>query len=192
MMKKTVQGFRVAAVFISLSIIPLFAAGCGKKPDGGTPAIRIDNFTMGPREFEETFQEYKIGEDTPENRANYLNNLITRKVMLLEAQRMGLDTQKDFLRSIENFWEQSLLTAVIDAKTKELLAGPDVTEQEIQDYYAKWTAENPGKQRPLEEVRSLVAWRVRAAKEAKALEDWTDQLVRKAKIKVDKQALGIE
>ncbi len=179
------------ALAVSVLLMPFLMTGCGKKQAGEPAAIRINNFSMSPQEFEESFQEYKIGEDTPENRANYLNNLITRKVILLEAQRMGLDTQKDFLRSIENFWEQSLLTVVIDAKTREFLDGLPVTEREIQDYYEQWSAENPDKRRPLEEVRSLVAWRVKAAKESKALEDWTDGLIQKAKITVDKQALGI-
>ncbi len=179
------------ALAVSVLLMPFLMTGCGKKQAGEPAAIRINNFSMSPQEFEESFQEYKIGEDTPENRANYLNNLITRKVILLEAQRMGLDTKKDFLRSIENFWEQSLLTVVIDAKTREFLDGLPVTEREIQDYYEQWSAENPDKRRPLEEVRSLVAWRVKAAKESKALEDWTDGLIQKAKIKVDKQALGI-
>lgn len=186
------QNLRIASMMIAAFLMAtLGVTGCGKKP-AETAAIQINNFSMTAEEFKKAFSEYKLGEDTPENRADFLNNLITRKVLLQEAQRMGLDTKPDFLKSIENFWEQSLLKSVIDAKMKGFTAESAVSDQEIQDYYAQWIKENPGEQKPLLEVRDLISWRMRAAKESKALEVWTDQLIQKAKIKTDKHALGLE
>ena len=133
-----------------------------------------------------------MSEDTPKNRANFLNNLITRKLLLQEGQRQGLDTQKDFLRSIENFWEQSLLKLVVDQKVKEISKNITVTESEIEAAYQKWAKENLPTPKPLQEVRSLIEWRIRKAKEAQAMEQWNNDLIQKADVQIDKKAIGIE
>jgi len=167
-------------------------ASCSKRDKKEETAVRINAYTLTANEFEELFSEYKMDEDTPQNRAEFLNNLITRKLLLEEAERRGLDTQKDFLRSIENFWEQSLLKLVVDQKVQEIAGNSTATESEMEAYYQKWVQENPETSKPLQEVRDLIEWRIRKAKEAQAMEEWTNDLIQKARIKVDKKAIGIE
>ena len=170
----------------------LLQGSCTKHDPKGPTAVKINNYTLTAGEFEESFHEYEMNEDTPKNRANFLNNLITRKLLLEEAQRQGLDTQKDFLHSIENFWEQSLLKLVVDQKVKEISKNITVTESEIEAAYQKWAQENPGTPKPLQEVRSLIEWRTRKAKEAQAMEQWNNDLIQKSDVKIDKKAIGVE
>ena len=49
----------------------------------------------------------------------FLKNMITQKLILLDAERRGLDRDPQFLKMIENFWQQSLLTFALQEKTKE-------------------------------------------------------------------------
>ena len=165
---------------------------CSERKETGESAVRINAYALTADEFGELFSEQGLADDTPENRANFLNNLITQKLLLEEGQRLGLDTEKAFLRSIERFWEQSLLKSVVDRKVREISENITVTESEMEAYYRKWLQENPATSKPLEEVRSLIEWRIRKAKEAQAMEEWTNGLVQKAQIKLDKKALGIE
>ena len=167
-------------------------SSCAKKNKEGEVAVKINHYTLTAPEFEELFREYEMNEDTPETRANFLNNLITRKLLLEEAQRRGLDTQKDFLRSIENFWEQSLLKLVVDQEVKEITKKITVTEPEVESHYQRWVKENPEMAKPLPEVRTLIEWRIRKAKEAQAMEAWNNGLFQKARIQIDKKALRIE
>lgn len=175
-----------------LVFISLFQSACSKRNRKGETAVKINTYALTANEFEELFSEYGMKGDTPESRADFLNNLITRKLLLEEAQRRGLDTQKDFLRSIENFWEQSLLKGVVDQKVKEIEKNITVTDSEVETYYQKWIKETPKASKPLQEVRDLMEWQIRKAKEAQAMEEWTNDLIRKAQIKVNKKALGIE
>lgn len=163
---------------------------CSKRNQKDVTVVKIDAYTLTANEFEELFQEHEM-EDTPENRAGFLNNLITRKLLLEEAQKQGWDTQKDFLRSIENFWEQSLLRLVVDQKVKEIAKNITVTESEVESYYQKWVKENPETSKPLQEMRNLIEWRIQKAKEAQTMEEWTNHLIQKAHIEVDKKAIGV-
>ena len=177
-------------LFIFAGILFL-QCSCSKRGRKNETAVKINSFALTADEFEELFHEYEA-EDTPENRADALNNLITRKLLLEEAQRRGLDTQKNFLRSIESFWEQSLIQLVVDQKVREIVKNITVTESEVEAGYQKWLKENPGSPKSLPEVRSLIEWRIHKAKESQAMEAGNNELIRRAHIKVDKRAIGIE
>ena len=176
---------------IALIGLLFLQCSCTKHDKKDETVVKINSFGLTASEFEELFHEYEA-EDTPEDRADALNNLITRKLLLEEAQRRGLDTEKDFLRSIESFWEQSLIRLVVDQKVQEIVKNITVTESEVEADYQKWLKENPGTPKPLPEVRHLIEWRIRKAKEAQVMEGWTNDLIQKAHIQVDKKAIGIE
>ena len=186
---------RPSAIGVCLFLISLILGlntSCAKRDQKEETAVKIDAYTLTAKAFEELFHQYETKEDTPENRANFLDNLITRKLLLEEAQRRGLDTQKDFLQSIENFWEQSLIKLVVDQKVKEIEKKITVTDSEIETSYQKWVQENPGTSKLLPEVRNLIEWRIRRAKEAQAMEEWNNELFQKAHLQMDKRALGIK
>jgi len=48
-----------------------------------------------------------------------LNNMINQKLILLDAEKKGLDKNKEFLKMVENFWQQSLLTMAMQEKVRE-------------------------------------------------------------------------
>ena len=165
---------------------------CAKKPSPEKIAIRINDYTLTAGEFNNLFTELKTDKDTPEGREMFLENLINRKLLLQEGQRLGLDKQKDFLKSIENFWEHALLKIIIDNKIKETSGSITVTEQEIQDSYNKWVKGNPDNPKTFEELYDIIKWQLTREKQTIALRLWMEELKRNAKIKVNKKALGIE
>jgi hypothetical protein len=120
--------------YLFYSVLFLIAAsfvfGCSKKITDDKAAIQINDYTMSAREFKDTFlDESADSEDTAGNRGAFLENLIDRKLLLLEAERQGLSRQKDFLRSIQRFWEQSLLKLVIDNKFRTISKKMSAREQ---------------------------------------------------------------
>jgi hypothetical protein len=177
-----------------LLIITLFLVGlaCARQPSPEKIAVRIGDYTLTAGEFDELFSDLKGADDTPESRELFLKNLITRKILLQEAQRMGLDKQKDFLRSIENFWEQSLLKLIIDKKTKDISSSITVSEPEIEDHYNKWALENPEDPKTLEELRDIIRWQLLREKQNSVIDSWVQELKSGAKITIDKKAIGIE
>ncbi len=52
--------------------------------------------------------------------ADSINSLITRELLIQEAQREGIDKEESFRRSIQNFYEQSLIKLLMDKKFDSL------------------------------------------------------------------------
>ena len=155
-------------------------------------AIKINEHAVTVQEFQELYSELGPEKEETESRERFLENLITRKLLLLEAQREGLDQQKEFLKSIKNFWEQTLLKSIIDRKVAAIAAEVQVSDQEIEQSYQKWVLENPGSLKDEKEVRDMVRWQIIQRKQAQALQKWTDEVRNQAKIQVDRKAIGWE
>jgi len=166
--------------------------GCARNQASDKIAIKINDYTLTAGEFQELFSELTISEDTALHREQFLENLINRKLLLQEAQRLGLDKKKDFLRDIENFWEQSLLKIVIDVKIKELSNQVSIDDAQVEQRYKKWALENPNETKSIEEVREIIRWQMLREQQAVVLNTWIDGLKKNARITVDKKAVGIE
>jgi parvulin-like peptidyl-prolyl isomerase len=52
--------------------------------------------------------------------SDFINSLITREILIQEAQKQGIDKEEAFRKSIRNFYEQSLTKALLDKKLASL------------------------------------------------------------------------
>ncbi|MEK6733353.1 MAG: SurA N-terminal domain-containing protein [Candidatus Omnitrophota bacterium] len=117
----------------------LMIAGCKCQAKDKQVLARINNYEITKQEFDEEFKDSAYGvSDTEESRKSFLENLINRKLVLQEAQRQGLDKDKAFLKSIERFWEQSLLKVMLDKKSKDVSLLKDASKREVEDAYDGW------------------------------------------------------
>lgn len=169
----------------------LIIFGCAQR-DKEKPAIRINKFKMTAREFEEEFKEAGAGVLGSANQKEaFLENLINRKLILQEAERLGLNRDREFLKAIERFYEQTLLKTVLDKKSNEFASKIQVSEKEIEEYYNE--LKDKGLiEKPLSEVYKEIRWQVLRQKQNQAFYGWVESLKEKAKIEIDKKALGIE
>ena len=191
-MRRTRKNTAYLKYFLIILMLSLVSYGCDSKPPLKKAAIKINEYTLSADEFNKVFSQSRISEDTPRTREAFLENLISRKLLLQEAQREGLDKQKDFLKSVENFWEQSLLKIVIDKKIKEVSGTISVTEREIEDYYNKWAKANPDDTKTLNEMRDVISWQLLREKQSLVLNRWIAGLKNKANINIDRKVIGIE
>jgi len=113
-------------IIFLLTLVLLF--GCTKTaPKQKQILAKINNYEITLNEFKEEFRESSYSQDnTPESRKEFLKSLIGRKLILQDAQVIGLDKQKDFLKMIERFWEQSLLKLALERKSQEIAGLPEV------------------------------------------------------------------
>lgn len=155
-------------------------------------AIRINDYTLTPSEFNDLFMEAGIYEDAPDSRKAFLKNLIKRKLLLQEGQRDGIDKQRDFLKSIENYWEEALLETVLDRKTKEVSSKTMVSDEELEAFYTKWSKDNPGNKETLEDIQELIKWQLLRKKQRAAIDTWINRLKSNAEIQIDNEAIGIK
>ncbi|MBU9889250.1 MAG: SurA N-terminal domain-containing protein [Candidatus Omnitrophica bacterium] len=136
--------------------------GCGPRPDKNEEiVVSINDYVVTREEFNDEFRDSVYGSsDTPESRRKFLNALIDRKLILQYAQEKGFDKEPQFLKSIEKFWERSLLKVALDRKTIEIASGN--TEGD---------------------------WQAQRTEETKQMNDWMSELRRTARITVRESSL---
>ena len=160
---------RRSVLFLFLIGALLSVSGCGPRSGsdespGDSPVVTVNNYTITKDEFESEFKNSSFASvDTPESRQNFLNTLVDRKLLLQYAQPEGLDKEQAFLKTIEKFWEQSLLKVALDRKTREM-------ESQSQE--------------------EALNWEDKIALEAKMMNDWMNELRKNARIVIKDAALN--
>jgi parvulin-like peptidyl-prolyl isomerase len=68
----------------------------------------------------------------PGSRDDCINSLITKELMIQESQKEGIDKEEAFRRSIQNFYEQSLIKVLMDRKFASLQI--TISDDELNKY----------------------------------------------------------
>jgi hypothetical protein len=97
----------VMVVALALIVFQFFEG----RPDAGKKAAIIINDKVITLD---EFAGMKPSHD--EHRADFINSLIARELLIQEAQRTGIDKEENFRRSLQGFYEQSLVKVLMDRK----------------------------------------------------------------------------
>jgi len=171
--------------YTPLFVMLIFVMGCSRAPSEKPILAKIGNYEIALDEFEKEFKESSYARsDSLESRNEFLNSLVDRKLILQDAQAKGLDKEKNFLKMIERFWEQSLLKLALDEKTKEISSSVVVSEKEIEARYQKMFQAGQT-DKSYEQIRQQIKLEIARSKGAKAINDWIAGLRKKTKVTVD-------
>jgi len=172
---------------ILLLIVLFIAVGCCplNKQKKKKILVKINNYEISTDEFNKDFNDSAYaGYSTPQAKKDFLNFLINKKLMLQEAQKLGLDKEEGFLDMVESFWEQSLLKLIIEKKSKEIASTVQVYDKEIENAYQSLSKQ--GKvDKDYYMVRDQIRWALIKEKETKMMNDWIDSLKNKAQVEID-------
>lgn len=153
--------------------------------------IQINQFNMSKQEFDDYFQRINLsGEDTPRRRKEVLEQLISKKLILQEAERRGLHKSREFLKSLEAYYEQLLFKMMVDEKARELSSEVVVSDKEVRDRIEKLSEEEVLEE-PIQKLYSKIKWQIFREKQAEAFERWLESLKQKARIEIDQEAILI-
>ena len=167
-----------------------FLAGCsaGNNNPDKKVAAEINKYKMTVEDIRYEFKNAPYDEadllKTEKGRKEYLGGLIEKEVLLQEAQRHGIDREKDFMKSIENYWEQALLKILLERKSKEISGLIHVYDNEIEDYYR-----DSGEKLPLSKVKNEIIGIIKQKKETDAMNAWINELKKRAYIKIYENVL---
>lgn len=168
----------------------MFILGCGRSPKDKMVLAKINNYEISREEFEEEFKASSFGRiDTLDSRKEFLNTLIDHKLILQDAQEKDLDKDKNFLKMIQRFWEQSLLKLTVDKKTKEVSGSALVSDKTIEETYNRLLKEGKT-DKTYEQMYQQIKWEVTKLKETQAMNNWVEGLRQKAHIKVNYDLLN--
>lgn len=148
---------RIVYLIIIISALAVLT-GCAQKPKKEVIAT-IGNYPIYEEDLVSEADLYPPAYLKTLTKEQILEELIRKKILLIEAQRQGLDRQPEFMKMIERFWEQSLLRSLLDKKSKELLSSLKGTEKE------------------------------RKERASQIIEDWVEELRKNTTISIDKEKL---
>lgn len=126
-------------IFTALSLT-LIACGTGDKGKGETVAT-VNGSPIALREFQKevsTVQKrdpnMKLTEEAIEHQ---LHTVIDKKLMVQEAVKKGLSQDEKFLDTLKEFWEQTLIRELVNAKSREWSERLFVTDEEVKAHYKR-------------------------------------------------------
>ena len=176
---------------IIILLLVLFTSGCGA-PKNTPVAIKIGAVNISPADFESAFEDSPFSsEDTSQSRKQFLDTYITRILILTEAEKIGLDKDPVFLKTVETFWQQSLIKLILDYKIKELSMNIRISDRDINDYYNSHK-ETDYKDRELASVYDSIKWLISNQKQKEAVNSWLTSLRDHAKIDLNYALLKIK
>jgi len=151
-------------------------------------AIKVNNFTMTEEEFEDYFNEVNIYGAGKEAKEKILENLISKKLILQEAEKRGLYKSEEFLKRLQGYYEQLLFNEIVDIKSQEVGSKVKISDREVKQRYSVMK-EKGLIDEPLEECYSRVKWQVFREKQTEAFRNWIEKLEESAEIKIDREAI---
>lgn len=187
------QLFKISGFFIPFCLLAisslLFVSGCSKESsDDGKSVVSVNEERISLEAFQREIAirskqdpSFKI---TPLTVKEQLDTAVDRKLMIQEAMKMGLANNEDFARTIQVFWEQTLIRELIEAKNQEWKDRLFVTEQEVHDYYNRIN-EGSGNLPPLETLYDQIKRSLLEQKQTAALEEWLAEVRERADIEIN-------
>ncbi len=175
-----------AVIFFSAFLLIL--SGCsGDGADEGKPMAEVGDYVFTEKAFRERAAEWAyyqgIGALTTEKKRALLEQEIDKELLVQEAVRLKLHEDDQFRRTIENYWEQTLITFLLERKSKDLKDSIIVTSEEVQARYKEIASQNEDTP-PLEEMSESLERELTEEKRTAAVEDWIRGLRSKTKITI--------
>lgn len=93
--------------------------------------ITINDHRIPYAEYQQLLKDQGLERPSAEVEQAFIDNVIRQKLILQEAQRIGLDRDPEFLATVQRFWEQSLMRVMMDKKMQEIQNNPAGTPRDI-------------------------------------------------------------
>jgi|GEM_PF-171748 len=121
-------------IFICVCLL-FFVFSCSKK-ENGTTLVTIDNDNITLEEFNKELDKIptnmKMLVATQTGKKNYLDRLIVKRLLLREAKKEKIDSEKDFQDRLADIKDQLLIESVLK---KRINADTSITDADLKKYY---------------------------------------------------------
>lgn len=178
-------------LFYCLLLI-IFLGGCVNQ-DTVNNAMQLGDISFSAQEFKKAYAESRYANSIElQSKTEFLTEYINKKLILHEAEKLGLDKDPEFLKDLQIFWEQSLLKRMLIKKSNQFLNDnkAQVSDLEIKIYYEKHKDDYYiGKE--FNQAYDGIRWFLIQEKQKKLLQKWVDSLQKDCNLKIDYDQLGI-
>ena len=148
--------------------------------------LTLDEFRVQLAQEVKLDREFKL---TKQAKNEFLDQLISKEILIQEAKRLNLDRKEKFIRAIERYWESTLIRNLMETKGQEIEKCCVVSQEEIEMRYneMKNLDEN---QPPLESIQQKICNKIMEDKKCGILEEWVNQLKKNATIEINQELLS--
>jgi hypothetical protein len=139
----SIESNKICRVFyLALLFSMLIVASCGAdSPSKKAPTwvVRCGSVSISPGEFQAFLQQQTRRnlnlQLTPERERELLERLVEKRLLLLEAEKLKLDQDPEFIQDLREMREQALMKRLLTKKGAELEKQATVTDEEIKRIY---------------------------------------------------------
>lgn len=183
---------RLFYVISLIFIFQIFSCSQGDDDEEKKVLAQINDFKLTQEEFiSKLAAELEMDEElklTKEAREDFLESIIRKELLIQEAKKRGLDKNDDFMRTIERYWEATLIRDLMEIKGKEIEKTILVFQEEVEKRYEELKENDPGLP-SFKVMEKELAQKIEEEKKTKKLMEWMDELRENAKIKIDQDLL---
>ncbi|MFC1704265.1 hypothetical protein ACFL1E_05755 [Candidatus Omnitrophota bacterium] len=112
--------FLLLVVIALVGIIVYLSFSTSREETSGQIVARINNFNMTADDLQDKIYYSPDSYESAEDLDRLLDLAIQEQVLIQEAQRLGLDKRKSFMKMIERYWKQALIKELIDAQSSSI------------------------------------------------------------------------
>jgi len=148
-------------------------------------ALTLNEFNTQLKEELEYDKEFKLNHDA---RKTFLDQIITKELLIQEAKRRHLDREDQFIRAIERYWESTLIRDLMSMEGHAIEMRTVVSQEEIKARYDAML-KSDSNQLPMSSLQDQITREILSEKKQRSLEDWIRRLKTTAKISVNEKLL---
>ena len=154
--------------------------------------VGIDDYNLTLDEFQyQLAAEMEFDKDfklTKEAKKEFLEGLIRKELLIQEAKRLKLDRKERFVRTIERYWESTLIRDLMEMKGREISQRILISQEEIDACYRDMK-KSEDKLPPLSGLQEKITENLKEKKKTRMLREWINDLRKGAKIEIDHELL---
>ena len=182
---------RLPAILFFIFSLQFFSCS-DNRTENSEVLAKINDFYLTLNEFQyklsnelEMERDFKL---TKEAREEFLNDIVRKELLLQEAKKLDLDKEEKFMRTIESYWEATLIRDLMEKKGMEISETIIVSQDEIVNNYNLLKKTRPDLP-PLESMEETITKELKETKKTEKLKEWIDSLQKKADIEINRELL---
>lgn len=179
---------RQIGITLALSICVFLYCCTLEKSQEKQVIAKINDYELTFREFEEQLitelemnPDYKL---TQSAKIEFLEQLIRKELLIQEAKKLKLDRKNQFIKTIERYWESTLIRDLMELKGKSLSQRTYITKEEIEARYQLLKTEN-SRLPPRNELWERIKNSLKEEKKQIKLKEWIINLRENAQVETD-------
>ena len=148
-------------------------------------ALTLNEFNTQLKEELEYDKDFKLNHGA---RKTFLDQIITKELLIQEAKRRELDRKDKFIRAIERYWEATLIRDLMALEGQAIEKRTVVSQEEIKARYDAMLKSDPNLP-PVASLQDQIAQEILNDKKQRSLEEWIGRLKTQAKISVNESLI---